>query len=292
LQSWVAAAIGGEARVVAVQSLHSGEAPWLFAIEVRGRRTRVVVREPTRRISAGMIIVNAVALQTAMSHSLRAPELLGLDPEGETAGVTASIETVVPGTTGWPAPTTRERLEAAGEAIARVHGVQPASTRQLPYRPRPIAVDDFAADRRLGRMPTTALLRAADDHVLAARPDDNSVTFVHGDVWPGNMVWSGSSVQALIDWKTAGVGSPGVDLGELRKQVAIMYGADAPRHVLIGWERASGRRASDVAYWDAVAALNTPTRLYDETATAGRDAFLRAALNHWSGRRGLGRSRC
>jgi aminoglycoside phosphotransferase (APT) family kinase protein len=226
-----------------------------------------------------MIIVNAVALQTAMSHSLPAPELLGLDPDGDEAGVTASVETVVPGTTDWPAPTTIQRLEAAGEAIAAVHRVQLGTNRHLPHRPRPIAVDDFAADRRAGRMPTTPLLRAADDQVSATRPEDASVTFVHGDVWPGNMVWSGNSVRALIDWKTAGVGNPGVDLGELRKQMAIIHDADAPRHVLAGWERASGGRASDVPYWDAVAALNTPTRMYDETASARRDQFLRAALN-------------
>ncbi len=73
-------------------------------------------------------------------------------------------------------------------------------------------------------------------------------------------------------------GRPGVDLGELRKQVAITHGDDAPRHVLTGWERASGARALDVGYWDAVAALNTPTLLADATATTRRDAFLRNAL--------------
>ena len=72
-------------------------------------------------------------------------------------------------------------------------------------------------------------------------------------------MWSGSDCRAFIDWKTAGVGRPGVDLGELRKQVALANGEDAPRYVLEGWERASDTRAADLAYWDAVAALNTPT---------------------------------
>jgi aminoglycoside phosphotransferase (APT) family kinase protein len=93
------------------------------------------------------------------------------------------------------------------------------------------------------------------------------------------MVWSGSDCRALIDWKTAGVGDPGVDLGELRKQVAYANGADAPRFVLEGWERASGTRAADVAYWDAVAALNTPTECDPPEHTARRDEFLRAALD-------------
>ena len=43
-----------------------------------------------------------------------------------------------------------------------------------------------------------------------------------------------------------------------------------------------GRRADDIAYWDAVAALNTRTDFDAQESAAGaterRDAFLRAAL--------------
>ena len=35
-----------------------------------------------------------------------------------------------------------------------------------------------------------------------------------------------------------------------------------PEYVLEGWQRTSGKRADDIAYWDAVAALNTPTESY------------------------------
>lgn len=86
------------------------------------------------------------------------------------------------------------------------------------------------------------------------------------------------TISALIDWKTAGVGHPGVDLGELRKQVAIAYGDQSPRYVLEGWERAAGIRADDVPFWDATAALNTPTESNGPADTARRDAFLNAAL--------------
>jgi aminoglycoside phosphotransferase (APT) family kinase protein len=114
---------------------------------------------------------------------------------------------------------------------------------------------------------------------------EEPVVFVHGDVWPGNTVIADARVRALIDWKTAGAGNPGVDLGELRKQVAILYGEDAPKYVLQGWERASDAQADDVPYWDAVAALNTavaalntPTQSYSPLAADRRDEFLSAAI--------------
>ncbi|MEQ7125186.1 phosphotransferase [Actinopolymorpha sp. B11F2] len=171
-------------------------------------------------------------------------------------------------------------VRTAGAALACVHAVAMAPREHLPFRPRPIAVDDFAADRRADRMPTTPLLRKADELITAHGLPPGEPVYVHGDVWPGNLIWTGDDIAALIDWKTAGAGAPGVDLCELRKQVAITFDPEAPAHVLDGWERAAGTRARDVAYWDAVAALNTPTELYDATATARRDAFLRSALSN------------
>jgi aminoglycoside phosphotransferase (APT) family kinase protein len=106
------------------------------------------------------------------------------------------------------------------------------------------------------------------------------------------MLWEDDRCVALIDWKTAGVGDPGVDLGSLRMQMALQYGQDAPAHVLEGWQRQAGRAAVAVPYWDAVAALNTPTVMHgwpgfaddgsplDAAAvTERRDAFLRTALD-------------
>lgn len=94
------------------------------------------------------------------------------------------------------------------------------------------------------------------------------------------MLWEGDLCVALIDWKTAGVGDPGVDLGSLRMQMALQYGQDAPAHVLEGWQRQAGRAAIEVPYWDAVAALNTPTGMDGWPGSAERrDAFLRTALD-------------
>ena len=76
--------------------------------------------------------------------------------------------------------------------------------------------------------------------------------------------------------------------------MALQYGQDAPAHVLEGWQRQAGRAAIAVPYWDAVAALNTPTVIHGEwlpgfagdgslldaaAVTERRDAFLRTALD-------------
>ena len=277
---WAAAAVGAGSRIAHVQALHNDQGPWRLTLDHRGRLTDTVLRAPTSRIDAAMVATGAAALEVAEGCLLPAPRLIDADLRGVLAGVPVTLETVVSGTTAWPPPPSAERLRAAGAALARVHAVGMAPREHLPFRPRPIAVDDFAADRRAGRMPAAPLLSDADDLITAHGLPPGEPVYVHGDVWPGNLIWAGNDIAALIDWKTAGVGAPGVDLCELRKQVAITFSPEAPDHVLHGWERATGTRARDVAYWDAVAALNTPTELDgDGTPTARRDAFLRAALS-------------
>ena len=73
------------------------------------------------------------------------------------------------------------------------------------------------------------------------------------------------------------------NLFHLRFQSAMQHGPDAAVLVLEGWEDEMGRKATDVAYWDAVAALNTRTDLDALDASFGtnerRDDFLRAAVD-------------
>jgi aminoglycoside phosphotransferase (APT) family kinase protein len=70
--------------------------------------------------------------------------------------------------------------------------------------------------------------------------------FVHGDIWAGNMLWDGDTGVALVDWKTADAGHPGVDPVNLHVKMATQHGPAAPAHVLDGWERERGRAATDV----------------------------------------------
>ncbi len=323
--SWAAGAIGGGAAVAAVERLHGR--PWRLRIEYGSGAHELVLRIPVPGwIDKEMIATNAAALQLAERHGVAAPRLVAADLDGEVTGTAATLETVLPGSSALPPRVSDERLRQAGAAIAKVHALPLEPQRELPLRIRPTEADDRAMERRWvtlyqacaesekaavidalcelrgcsaerardivsgGRL--TPLLHLADERIRALHRPRSQTVFVHGDIWGGNMLWEGDICLALIDWKSAGAGDPGVDLGELRMQMALQYGLDAPAHVLDGWQRQSGQEAMNLAYWDAVAALNTPTELHgwpgfndqgyplDEPAvTRRRDAFLRDALD-------------
>ena len=298
---WAAEAVGGTS-VVSSEGLTRGEhrpsGTFRLGIEGPAARTRdVILKVPVRGwIAAAWVITNARALQLAETHGLAAPRLIAADLDGKASGTVATLETFLPGSAGLSPTVSVARLREAGAALARVHALRLVPQAHLPYRPRPCAVDDRADERRRGLMPTTPLLRRADEQTREHGEPTGETVFVHGDAWPGNMLWNEDThTTVLIDWNTAGAGHPGVDLGSLRMQMTLQYGQDAPSHVLEGWERQAGREAVDVPYWDAVAALNTPTvmdgwagfaddgsPLGAAAVTERRDGFLRTALSQWS----------
>ncbi len=155
LLRWVAEVLG---EVHDIQALHDGAGPWL----VRTRSGNAVLRSLTDRIDASGIATGAAALLVAAENGLPAPRLLAQKEN-------ATLETVAEGSTRWPQATSPELLRDAGAALARVHAIAREPRPQLPFRPRPIAVDDFARDRRQGRMPTTPLLQRADEIVRSIK---------------------------------------------------------------------------------------------------------------------------
>ena len=240
--SWAAKAVEGTRVLSSVNVSRSDHRPsgtFRLRIEVSGDRTTdVILKVPVERwVFDAMVRTNARALQLAETNGLAAPRLVAADLDGMASGSIATLETLLSGSADLPPTVSVARLQEAGAAIARVNSLSMEPQADLPHRPRPIAVDDCVAERRLGRMPTTPLLQQAGERVRSHREPGPASVFVHGDVWGGNMLWEDDRCVALIDWKTAGVGDPGVDLGSLRMQMALQYGLDAPDHVLEGWQR-------------------------------------------------------
>jgi aminoglycoside phosphotransferase (APT) family kinase protein len=288
-------------------------------------------REVVLRIAGGLlpehIATGAAALAAAEEYGVAAPHLIASDLDGSVAGIPATLETFLQGSSDSLSRTSPERLQLAGAAIAKVHSVQLQPRPHLPRRTRsgefsdrprqrrwstlyrasaaderPAVVDAFSeltgwpgerAQQAITATHSTPLLQLADDRLRELPVPQREAVLVHGDVWAGNMIWNDDTV-TLIDWKVAGVGDPGIDLGRLRMQMAMQYGPEAAAHVLAGWEAQAGRRAPDLAYWDAVAALGTPADLTDWThcvdedgnqlstaeRTKRRDTFLRVALDN------------
>jgi aminoglycoside phosphotransferase (APT) family kinase protein len=287
LLEWAVRAAAPGAEVGEVRGLRDGGSPWLVRLGGHGAGRSVVLRVGATQDPAPLR-TEVAALRLAAGHGLPAPRLLAADLDGDPPLVLTDL---LAGSSAIPARRPPGRLRALGRAAAALHAVAVAPGPELPRRDRPIGGVDFAALRR--RQPARPLLEEAERRVGQAPPPQGGV-LVHGDLWQGNALWDGDTLAGLVDWDCAGSGPPGVDLGSLRCDAAICFGAEAAEDVRHGWEEAAGRPAPDVAYWDVVAALSTPPDMgWFPDAIAGqgrpdltrelllrrRDEFLGAALD-------------
>jgi aminoglycoside phosphotransferase (APT) family kinase protein len=290
LLRWAVQAAAPGAEVAEVRGLRDGGSPWLLRLG-RGGRTRDVVLRVGDAGDPPGLRTEVAALTLAADHGLPAPRLLAAELAAERPAV---LVAQLDGSSAIPPERPPARLRALGRAAAALHRVELAPGPALPWRDRPIAIEDFAALRR--RQPRPLLL-AAEERVAERAPAPSAAAgvFVHGDLWQGNALWTGDTLQGLIDWDCAGAGAAGVDLGSLRCDAAICFGLEAADDIRDGWEEAAGRPAADLGYWDVVAALSTPPDMgWFPGAIAGqgrpdltrdllirrRDDFLRAALDH------------
>jgi aminoglycoside phosphotransferase (APT) family kinase protein len=287
LLEWAVRSAAPGAEVAEVRGLRDGGSPWLVRLDRYGAGRSVVLRVGATEDPAPLR-TEVAALRLAAGHGLPAPRLLAADLAGDPPVVLTDL---LAGSSAIPAQRPPGRLRALGRAAATLHAVAVAPGPELPRRDRPIGGVDFAALRR--RQPARPVLEEAERRVAQAPPPQADV-LVHGDLWQGNALWAGDTLAGLVDWDCAGSGSPGVDLGSLRCDAAICFGAEAAEDVRGGWEETAGRPAPDVAYWDVVAALSTPPDMgWFPGAIAGqgrpdltrelllrrRDKFLRAALD-------------
>ncbi|MEV6864706.1 aminoglycoside phosphotransferase family protein [Streptosporangium subroseum] len=291
---WATDAVAARARVMGVKSLREGAGPWLIRFEVSAEVVEVVLRvgEVDSAADHQQFGTEVAALKHAENHRLAAPRLIALDLDGDRAGVLAVLTTVLPGSSRIPLLPSENRMRRLGAAAAGLHAIEMAPQAGLPLRKRPLADVDFSEARRTTG--TSALLTEAETRVSRTPAPEGKTVFVHGDLWQGNTMWIEDTFVGVLDWDAAGAGSYGVDLGSLRCDVAITFGLPAAEQVLEGWQEAIGRQADDLAYWDVIAALSTPTDMIEwlptiheqgridlnaQTLTDRRDAFLRTALD-------------
>lgn len=288
LLKWAASAVGQDATVKSVTGLHDGSSPWRLQFAGPDSSTEAILRTssdpprwPDDPMARSKLATGVAALRLAEQHGLAAPRPIACDLDGQRAGVPASLETVLPGEGGNAKPPTVAGWRDAGAAIARFHNVTQRPQEHIRLDPSLRSAFREFLFRHVASGRSSPLLQLANNAAHRYERLRRDAVFLHGDVWPGNVLWIGDRCVGLIDWKEAKVGDPGVELANLRYYAALQHGPEGAREALQGWEGETGGEASDVAYWDVVWALYSHDALDDESVEANHPAraFLQAAVD-------------
>jgi len=86
-------------------------------------------------------------------------------------------------------------------------------------------------------------------------PRANTPVLLHGDFWPGNILWKDGRLVAIIDWEDAAVGDPLADLANSRLEILWALGSEAMRDFTHQYQAMSTLDYTHLPVWDLCAAL-------------------------------------
>jgi aminoglycoside phosphotransferase (APT) family kinase protein len=123
-------------------------------------------------------------------------------------------------------------------------------------RERPVIVDESLDEGRI---------RDALEAVWPL-PQRNKSVLLHGDFWPGNILWKDGQIAAVIDWEDAGLGDPLADLANSRLEILWASGIDAMHSFTRDYQSMTNIDFTDLPYWDLCAALKPAFKLAEWAA--------------------------
>lgn len=216
-------------RLVGAHELTGGVSADVVALDVEsadGARRRVVFR--SHRGDAE----HAYRLARKELHLLDALHRRGLAVPATIRAVGADRDAVPWFVMAWidgtPTVAARELPDALAQMarfLVQVHAVDPATLGVAELEPieDPVAsIGEYLPPTPAGAKVRAAVGAGALTAGLAAR-----TVVLHGDYWPGNVLWRDGRLLAVVDWEDACVGDPLADLATARVELECRYGTDA-----------------------------------------------------------------
>lgn len=244
--AWVERTVGSGARVTGGRRMLGGIASTVHRLSLRlpgNTTTHVVLKrftDPEWGDTHAIVENEAAALAAVEATVVPAPRLLGAAPDGaETEGVPSLLMTRAPGRV-WLTPHDLDpwirQLAAvlpslhAGEAGVLTGEPEDLDSLTIPASARRLEV--WSAARRL---------------METERPS-GTAGLVHGDYQHFNVLWSRGRFSALVDWSSSHRGSPDLDVGHCRLNLAVLYSAEVAERFRHAYEAEAGRRVEP--WWD------------------------------------------
>jgi aminoglycoside phosphotransferase (APT) family kinase protein len=99
-----------------------------------------------------------------------------------------------------------------------------------------------------------------------ALPTLNRTVLLHGDFWPGNLLWKNDRLAAVVDWEDAQIGDPLADFAISRLDTLLIFGPGALHEFTRCYQAATQFDLAHLPYWDLYAALRAAPHLAEWAA--------------------------
>ncbi|MGH2481950.1 MAG: phosphotransferase family protein, partial [Ktedonobacteraceae bacterium] len=195
-------------------------------------------------------------LQRLQAAGLATPQPYHIDQSGKIFPTPYLVMEYIEGQTEF-APTQMDNfiLQFATH-LARIHQVEDT---QLDASFLPRQAQRYA--EKLRKRPTDLDESLDEEHirdVLEAVwpvPQHNASVLLHGDYWPGNVLWRDGQLVAVIDWEDAEIGDPLADIANSRLELLWAFGSEAMQSFTQHYQAMTTLNFTNLSHWDLWAAL-------------------------------------
>ncbi len=287
-------------RVVRVRPMRGGISSSVHLVHLQaadGARAAVVVRrygEYWLRTDPAACEREFKLLQVLSRLDFPAPRPLFLDRAGGPFGGPTVLMSRLPGKPLLAPLDVADYIAQTAQMLARLHRL-PIDELGFLHDQRVHIERDLAESDESERddLLRTVCAAAAAEWPGVAQASSLRV-LVHGDYWPGNLLWNRGRLVGVVDWEQSRLGDPASDVATCRGDLSILFGLEAGNEFLRDYLQAANVRIERRRFWDllisswAVREIENWARVYpllgrpDLTPALARDrirAFAEAALD-------------
>lgn len=195
-------------------------------------------------------------LQIAQTAGLPTPKPYTVDESCAILPIPYIVLEYIDGATVFEPADVTDYIQQVAATLGRIHRVNAAS-HDLAFLPS----QSDAIASKLQHPPTqldTSLEEGRVREILTAvwpLPEVNPSVLLHGDYWPGNLLWKNGQLVGVIDWEDALVGDPLADVARSRLELCWALGLDAMRQFTEVYQSLTTVDFTHLPYWDLCAAV-------------------------------------
>lgn len=195
-------------------------------------------------------------LQQLYMAGLATPQPYYLDQSGEIFPTPYLVMEYIEGQTEFAPARMSDFIQQFATHLASIHEVD-CSQMDVSFLPQ--QAQRYA--RKVQNRPATVDKSLDEGHIRDVLevawpvPQHNSSALLHGDYWPGNVLWNDGQLVAVIDWEDAEIGDPLADIANSRLELLWAFGNEAMQSFTECYQALTTLDFTNLPYWDLWAAL-------------------------------------
>jgi aminoglycoside phosphotransferase (APT) family kinase protein len=215
-------------------------------------------------------------LQLLQSYGLATPTPYHLDQSDEIFPTPYVVIEYIEGTPQFAPSNLTDLILQLATQLSRIHTVD-CSKLDVSFLPQ----QEKICTEKLKERPAKVDESLDEGHIRDALesvwplPHRNKSVLLHGDFWPGNIIWKDGQLVAVIDWEDARLGDPLADVANSRLEILWAFGIDAMHSFTYHYQSMTPIDFTNLPYWDLCAALRPDSKIAEWAADAITEKTMR-----------------